>query len=146
MEDTVIIKVKKIHPDAKLPNYAHSGPLGDLAADLYSVESGEVKPGEVRLVRTGLELQMPENFGAIIEDRSGLSTTGLCTLAGVVDPGYRGEIRVVLAHVGTEPITLRAGDRVAQMRIVRRIEGSFVEVNEISPSPRNDRGFGSTGA
>jgi len=146
MPDIVLIKVKRVHPDAKLPTYSHSGPYGDLAADLYSIESREFMPREVTVIRTGLELEMPETFGAIIEDRSGLSTKGLCTLGGVVDPGYRGEIRVVMAHLGSEPISLRTGDRIAQMRIVRRIEASFVEVRELSPSSRNDKGFGSTGA
>jgi dUTP pyrophosphatase len=145
MVHRVTIKVKRVHPDAVLPTYAHSGPLGDLAADLYCAEPKELKPGQVTRVRTGLQVEMPEGFGAIIEDRSGLATRGLCTLAGVVDPGYRGEIKVVLAHLGTEPITIKVGDRIAQMRIVRRIEAGFVEVDEVSPSSRNEGGFGSTG-
>jgi dUTP pyrophosphatase len=146
MPDVVLIKVRRVHPAAKLPTYAHVGTCGDLAADLYSVEAKEVKPGEVTTIGTGIELEMPEGFGAIIEDRSGLSTKGLCTLGGVIDPGYRGEVRVVLAHLGREPVSVRTGDRIAQLRITRRIQAGFIEVGDLSPSPRDDKGFGSTGA
>ena len=143
--DRVRIKIKRIHPRAELPIYAHRGPSGDLAADLVAVQRKRLSPGEVALIRTGLVAEFPQGFGAIIEDRSGLATKGVCTLGGVIDPGYRGEIKIVVANVGRTSVTLRRGDRIAQMRIVRRIEASFPEVKAVSHSQRGARGFGSTG-
>jgi dUTP diphosphatase len=140
------VLVKKIHPDAKTPAYSHSGPAGDLAADLFSKEQVELLPGQVLSIGTGLAIEVPMGFGAIVEDRSGLALRGLTTLAGVIDTGYRGEIRVVLANLGQEPHRICIGDRIAQIRIVQRFEAKFVEVDEIGPSARQHSGFGSTGA
>ena len=75
----------------------------------------------------------------------GLAVRGLTTFAGVVDPGYRGEIRVVASYFGKEPLTIKVGDRIAQIRIVRRIEANFVEFEEIADTERSERGFGSSG-
>ena len=71
---------------------------------------------------------------------------GITTLAGVIDPGYRGELKVVLLNTTGQPITLAAGDRIAQLRIVQRIEASFEEVSDLEETHRGDKGFGSTGA
>jgi dUTP pyrophosphatase len=143
--EKIKVKVKRLHPEAALPAYAHVGRLGDLAADLRSIESIKIEPGQVYAIRTGLAIELPQNYGAVIEDRSGLSLKGLTTLAGVVDSGYRGEIKVVLANVGTETISIRNGERIAQFRIVRRIEAAFEEVERLSDSERNTKGFGSSG-
>lgn len=143
--DSVRVKVKRIHARAKLPIYAHRGPSGDLAADLVAVQGKHLAPGEVALMRTGLVAEFPQGFGAIIEDRSSLAIKGVCTLGGVIDPGYRGEIKIVVANVGRKPVILRRGDRIAQMRIVRRLEASFLGVNAVSHSQRGAKGFGSTG-
>jgi dUTP pyrophosphatase len=141
----VQIKVRKIHPAAQLPRYAHTGPYGDLAADLYSVSTSKLEPGETVAIPTGLVLEFPSTHGALVEDRSGLALRGLTTLAGVIDPGYRGEVRVVLTNLSQLPQTLAAGDRIAQMRIVARIEATFEEVEAVGETPRNAGGFGSTG-
>ena len=140
------IKVQKIHPAAKLPRYAHTGPYGDLAADLYSVSDCTLEPGQTVAVPTGLALEFPSTHGALVEDRSGLALRGLTTLAGVIDPGYRGEIKVVLTNLAATAQTLNAGDRIAQLRIVQRIEATFEEVEALDETPRNAGGFGSTGA
>ncbi len=139
------IPVKRLHPDAKLPKYAHLGPFGDLAADLYSVHAATVQPHKTELIATGLAMAFPEEYGALVEDRSGLAVKGITTLAGVIDPGYRGEIRVVLINITDAPIALAAGDRIAQLRIVRKIEASFEEVDDLDATHRGDGGFGSTG-
>ena len=139
------IPVKRLHPDAKLPKYAHTGPFGDLAADLYSVEAVDVLPHKTVLVPTGLAMAFPAEYGALVEDRSGLAVKGITTLAGVIDPGYRGEIKVVLINVTDAPIALAAGDRVAQLRIVRKIEAEFEEVEDLDATHRGEGGFGSTG-
>jgi dUTP pyrophosphatase len=145
-----LIRVKKLHPAAQVPRYAHTGPFGDLAADLYAVEpvtlaaAGET--GSTALVLTGIAVAFPADYGALIEDRSGLALKGLTTLAGVIDPGYRGEIKVVATNLNPAKFTVNAGDRIAQLRIVQRIEATFEETGSLDETVRSERGFGSTGA
>lgn len=144
--DHVEIRVLKLHPAAQLPKYAHAGPFGDLAADLYSAEAATLAVGETRAVPTGVALEFPDTHGALVEDRSGLAVRGVTTLAGVIDPGYRGEIRIVLTNLSAVPVEIKAGDRIAQLRIVQRIEARFEEVAELAEAPRGAAGFGSTGS
>jgi dUTP pyrophosphatase len=139
------VPVKKLHEMAKVPRYAHSGEYGDLAADLCSVEDITMETGDVRTIPTGIAMEFPPEYGGIIADRSGLAVRGLTTFAGVIDPGYRGEIRVVASYFGKEPLSIKVGDRIAQIRIVRRIEANFVEAEEITETERSARGFGSSG-
>lgn len=139
------IPTKRLDPAAKLPRYAHTGPWGDLAADLYSVHAATVEPQKTALVATGLAMAFPADYGALVEDRSGLAVKGITTLAGVIDPGYRGELKVVLTNVTDAPIELAAGDRIAQLRIVQRLQASFEEVDDLDDTHRGDGGFGSTG-
>jgi len=141
----VRIGVKRLAAGARLPKYAHVGEYGDLAADLYASEDVVISPGATVLVPTGLAMEFPSTHGALVEDRSGLAVKGVTTLAGVIYPGYRGEIRVVVANLGTSAVELKAGDRIAQLRIVRRIEAEFVEVEELGAAARGAGGFGSTG-
>ena len=143
---TINVNVAKLHPDARLPNYAHRGPYGDLAADVSAVEAIELGPGEIKAIPTGLAFEFPPEFGALVEDRSGLALKGITTLAGVIDPGYRGELKVVLINLGREPFRINAGDRIAQLRMVRRLEADFVEVEFVAATQRDTSGFGSTGA
>jgi dUTP pyrophosphatase len=144
------IKVKRLDPAAQLPRYAHAGMYGDLAADLYSccgvtlARSGEV--GSTQPVQTGIAMEFPATHGALVEDRSGLAVRGVTTLAGVIDPGYRGEIKVVMTNLGISPVEIQSGDRIAQLRIVERIEAVFDEVDELAEAARGIGGFGSTGA
>lgn len=142
----IIVRVQRLNEKAKVPSYAHKGPLGDLAADLFSVEDAEILPGTVLSIGTGIALELPPEYGAVIEDRSGIALKGLSTLGGIIDTGYRGEIRVVLSNLGAERYQIRTGDRIAQLRLVHKLEANFVEVSEIGSSERSDRGFGSTGA
>jgi dUTP pyrophosphatase len=139
------IKVKKLHVAAELPRYAHTGAWGDLAADLYACEPVTLGPGQTLAVPTGIALELPSEYGALVEDRSGLAMKGLTTLAGVIDPGYRGEIRIVLTNLGAEAKLIGVGDRVAQLRLVRRFDAIFEEVDELVEAPRGVGGFGSTG-
>jgi dUTP pyrophosphatase len=139
------IKVKKLHPAAQLPRYAHAGAWGDLAADLYAAEPATLAPAQTLPVPTGIALELPSEYGALVEDRSGLAVKGITTLAGVIDPGYRGEIKIVITNVSPIAHTLAAGDRIAQLRIVRRITANFLEVESLAEAPRGAGGFGSTG-
>jgi dUTP pyrophosphatase len=112
---------------------------------LYAAAAATIVPGETARVSTGIALEFPSEYGALVEDRSGLAVRGATTLGGVIDPGYRGEIQVVLTNLGAAPVQIAAGDRVAQLRLVRRIEASFEEVEELAEAPRGAAGFGSTG-
>jgi dUTP pyrophosphatase len=142
----VKIGVKKLVPQAQMPRYAHAGEYGDLAADLYAAVDMIIEAGATVLVPTGVAMEFPSTHGALVEDRSGLAVKGITTLAGVIDPGYRGEIRVVAANLGANTVEVKQGDRIAQLRIVRRIEAEFVEVAELGEAARGTGGFGSTGS
>jgi dUTP pyrophosphatase len=142
----ISIGVKKLHPAAILPKYSHDGEFGDLAADLYSVEEVTFHTGDVRAIAIGIALEFPPGYGALVADRSGLAMKGLTTFAGVIDPGYRGELKVIAAYFGAAPLVLKAGDRVAQLRIVERLGAEFREVEDLGISERAHRGFGSTGS
>jgi len=145
MSSAVRIKVKKLVAGAQLPRYAHTGEYGDLAADLYASEGLILEPGSTVAVPTGIAMEFPSTHGALVEDRSGLALKGVTTLAGVIDPGYRGEIRVVVTNLGVVAIEIKPGDRIAQLRIVQRIEAEFSEVEELGEATRGAGGFGSTG-
>jgi dUTP pyrophosphatase len=145
MNQAVRLKVKKLAEQAKLPQYAHVGEYGDLAADLYASEGLTIAPGATAAVPTGIAIEFPSSHGALVEDRSGLALKGITTLAGVIDPGYRGEIRVVVTNLAAAPFEVKAGDRIAQLRIVQRIEAEFEEVTELGEARRGAGGFGSTG-
>jgi dUTP pyrophosphatase len=140
------IRVKRLNSSAQLPRYAHLGEFGDLAADLYASEAITLPPGATLPVPTGIALEFPATHGALVEDRSGLAVRGVTTLAGVIDPGYRGEIKVVMTNLSPTPVQLNAGDRIAQLRIVQRIQAHFEEVAELGTAARGTGGFGSTGA
>jgi dUTP pyrophosphatase len=153
------ILVQRLLPAAQLPRYAHTGPFGDLAADLFAAEAATLapagEPGCTQAIRTGLALELPSTHGALVEDRSGLALRGITTLAGVIDPGYRGELKIVLSNLSAEPHIVAPGHRIAQLRIVERIQASFEETDTLAQIPetqtperqtaRNTAGFGSTG-
>jgi len=143
---SVNVKVTKLHPEARLPRYAHTGSHGDLAADVAALAPAELAAGEIKAIPTGLAFEFPSEYGALVHDRSGLALKGICTLAGVIDPGYRGELKVVLANLGKETFEIKAGDRIAQLRIVHRLEVEFTEVDSVASTLRDARGFGSTGS
>jgi dUTP pyrophosphatase len=140
------IRVLKLDAAARVPRYAHVGLFGDLAADLYGLENVTLEPGVTMAVGTGIAMEFPATHGALVEDRSGLAVRGVTTLAGVIDPGYRGEIRVVMVNLSESAVEIKAGDRIAQLRVVRRIEAEFEEVTELVEAPRGVKGFGSTGS
>jgi dUTP pyrophosphatase len=144
------ILVQRLLPAAQLPRYAHTGPYGDLAADLFAAEYATLapvgQPGCTQAIRTGLAMELPSTHGALVEDRSGLALRGVTTLAGVIDPGYRGELKIVLTNLGNEAQSFAPGHRIAQLRIVERIQATFEETDMLAETVRGVGGFGSTGA
>jgi dUTP pyrophosphatase len=143
------ILVQRLLASAQMPRYAHSGAYGDLAADLFAAEAVTLapvgEPGSTLAVRTGLAMELPSTHGALVEDRSGLAIRGVTTLAGVIDPGYRGELKIVLTNLTSEPQMVAPGHRIAQLRIVERIQATFEETDTLAETPRGVAGFGSTG-
>ncbi len=139
------VKVKKLDPAAKLPAYAHPADEGELGADLYALCADKLEVGQIKMVRTGVALELPAGYGALVEDRSGLATRGICTLGGVIDCGYRGEIKVIMANLSGQPYEMAAGDRIAQLRLTKCLPAAYTEVAELSSSTRGEGGFGSTG-
>jgi len=140
------IRIQKIHPAAKLPAYAH-GPLEDAGMDLCAVEDAVLEPGVARMMATGLTVEIPPGYEAQVRPRSGLALKHAITMPnapGTIDPGYRGEIRVILLNLGREAYTIRAGDRIAQMIVARYEAAEWVE-EKLADSTRGEGGFGSSG-
>jgi len=130
-----------------LPGYATEGAAG---ADLRSAEEGScvVQPGQRVAVATGLVLEIPEGYEGQVRPRSGLAlSTGLTVVnaPGTIDCDFRGEVKVLLVNLGTEPATIGRGDRIAQLVIAPVIRARFSEADELSQSGRGGGGFGSTG-
>jgi dUTP pyrophosphatase len=115
--------------------------------DLRAVEDATLEPGAPRMVPTGLTVEIPPGFEAQVRPRSGLALKHAITMPnapGTIDPGYRGEIRVILLNLGREAYTIRAGDRIAQMIVARYEAVEWVE-GELADSARGTGGFGSSG-
>ncbi len=115
--------------------------------DLCAVEDVTLDPGVPRLVPTGLTLEIPPGFEAQVRPRSGLAlrhAVSMPNAPGTIDPGYRGELRVILINLGHAPYTIHAGDRIAQM-IVARYECIEWEEGDLADSIRGEGGFGSSG-
>lgn len=164
-----MIKVKLLHPGARVPSVNYSG--HDLGFDLYAVEDAVLEPGVPVKVRTGIAVEGPEGMGFVLGDRSSMAAKGVTYAGGRIDAGYRGEILVCLINVNQPRYTLalqkdadgnvrdarieasevavalRAGDKIAQMSPFQAMTHlEFVVVNELAASTREAKGFGSSGA
>lgn len=141
------IKFKKLSPLARVPVYSSTSAAG---ADLFALEGEDITilPGETVFIHTGLAMEIPEGYAALIFARSGLaSKRGLAPAnkVGVVDPDYRGEFMVALHNHSSLPQTVAGGERIAQMVIVPFIRGEFIQSDTLSETERGSGGFGSTG-
>jgi dUTP pyrophosphatase len=141
------IYFKKLKSGAKIPTYAKNG---DACCDLYAVEDYTIKPGEVRLIGFGFAIEMPPGFEAQVRPRSGLAVKYALSIVnspGTIDNDYRGEIMTPIINLGKEPYTIKAGDRVAQMKFSPIYTGHFLDVGdeELSITERGANGMGSTG-
>jgi len=138
------IPIKKLHPDAILPTYAH-GAGEDAGLDLRAVERIVLTPGVSQAVPTGLAIELPSGYEAQVRPRSGLGLKHSITVNfGTIDPGYRGEIRVIMFNLGRADYTIEKGDRIAQL-IVARYEAIEWAEGELGDSIRGAGGFGSSG-
>ena len=165
---SAMLKVKLLHPDAKLPTVTYAG--SDLGYDLYSIEDVTLEPGVPAKVRTGIAVEGVAGHGFILGDRSSMAARGITYAGGRIDAGYRGEILVclintnqpkfhlrcirnehgVLTGVALEKtdvsLRIRKGDKIAQMSpFASMTSGPVVAVEELSASERDQKGFGSSG-
>ena len=129
-----------------MPRYAH-GPAEDAGMDLHAVTAVALEPGQTALVPTGIAIELPPGYEAQIRPRSGLALKYSITLPNspaTIDPGYRGEIRVILLNLGRDTFVIEPGERIAQM-VIARYEAVEWEEGELTNSSRGEGGFGSSG-
>ncbi len=139
------LKIKRIDPNAKLPEYANPG---DAGLDLFSIEDADIEPGCSKLVRTGIAIELPAGTEAQVRPRSGRALKHQITLLntpGTIDEGYRGEIGVIMINHGKNTFHVHTGMKIAQMVIQHVLRVDVVECEELSDSQRGEGGFGSTG-
>ena len=138
--------VQRLDRDLPLPAYARED---DAGLDLYAREGVTLAPGARAAVGTGVAMALPDGYAGFVLPRSGLALRhglSLVNTPGLIDAGYRGEIRVILInHDPTTPVTLSRGDRIAQLVIQRVEQVDVIEVDTLPESPRGSGGFGSTG-
>jgi len=139
------LPIRRLHSDAVMPERAYAG---DAGLDLAACERRELGPGERVLVGTGLAVAIPEGYAGFVQPRSGLAARHGLTVVnspGLIDKGYRGEIRVVLLNTDArEPFVVEPGMRIAQLVVLPVPELDPVEVDELPESERGVRGFGSS--
>lgn len=133
--------------DVDLPTPSHSHP-GDAGTDLFARVDIVLEPGERQMVPTGVAIALPDGFAGLVTPRSGLAMghgIGVVNGPGLVDSGYRGELKVILINHGDEPFKITRGERIAQLVVVPYQVQNFIEVEELPGSTRGEGGFGSTG-
>jgi dUTP pyrophosphatase len=142
----VELRFKLISEGARTPTRAHDG---DAGLDLHAAEAASLAPGERASVGTGVALEIPTGHAGLVLPRSGLAARhgiALVNAPGLIDSGYRGELRVLLLNTGAERFEVAIGDRIAQLLLTPYADAEPVEVAELGSSTRGAGGFGSSGA
>ena len=141
------VRVKRLKPQAKLPQYQSSGAAGcDVEACLE--HALDIAPGERHAVPTGLAFEIPFGFEVQVRPRSGMAFKKGLTVVnapGTIDSDYRGEVMVLMVNLGSETVRVDPGDRIAQLVVQRVEQAEWREVSELAETARGARGFGSTG-
>ena len=138
------VAVRRLRPDAHVPEPAYDG---DAGLDLAACDQIVLGPGERAVVSTGLAVEIPEGYAGFVQPRSGLAARhgiGIVNSPGLIDSGYRGEIRVVLLNTGGETFSVEPGMRIAQLVVMPVAAVRLVVVDELAASERGVRGFGSS--
>jgi dUTP pyrophosphatase len=142
----VELRVRRLREEASLPRRAHEG---DAGLDLQAAEAATIAPGERASVATGIAVEIPTGHAGLVLPRSGLAARhgiALVNAPGLIDPGYRGEIKVLLLNTDSrEAFEISPGDRIAQLVLSPVAEADPVEVTELAASARGEGGFGSSG-
>lgn len=139
------LKISPTFDCCKLPARAHAN---DAALDAYATHDALLMPFEPVAVGLGFSVEVPEGYGLLVCSRSGLALKEGVVVAnspGLVDPGYRGEVKAILVSVSGKPYAVKAGDRICQVRLVESPSIEWDIVDELAPSDRSVNGFGSTG-
>ena len=139
---TQFFEVKKLTETAHLPEKAH---VEDAGWDLYADEDIILHSYETKLVSTGIALALPSGYAGLIWDRSSLGVKGIHRHAGVIDSGYRGEVKVALKNTHDKSYVISTGDRIAQLIIQETPDLILQQVDELSKTVRDTGSFGSTG-
>ena len=142
----LVVPVKLLSPDARVPERAYDG---DAAFDLYAAEAATLSPGGRAVIGSGIALGLPPGLAALTLPRSGLAAghgISIVNAPGLIDPGYRGEVRVILLNTDLdESFEVSVGDRIAQLLFLPLADVSLARVETLQDTPRGDRGFGSSG-
>ncbi len=143
-----MLRVKLLAEGARLPEVAHPGE--DLGYDVFALEAAHLEPFTATRVRTGIAVEALDPhtgraLGLLVRDRSSMAARGIAVTGGVIDAGYRGEIQILLTNLSSQPIDLKAGDKIAQMIPVPVLTGRVEAVESLGESDRAEKGFGSSG-
>ena len=147
--DKLAVKIKRLEDsnDMPLPRYGSEGSSGmDIRTSVK--EPVVLKPGEIRLIPTGLTVSIPRGYEGQIRPRSGLALKygiGIVNSPGTIDSDYRGEICIIVINWGEQPFTIRRGDRIAQMVMAKVFRADIIEVDELDYTQRGVGGFGHSG-
>ena len=139
------IKIKLLNESAILPEKQHDS---DAGYDLYSIEDVVLKPNQIYKVKTGISIQIPNNYGGLVLPRSGLSSKhgiSLINTPGLIDSGYRGELLIPLINHSSNEYTINQHERVAQLILIETPEVKIEVTSDLDDSDREAKGFGSTG-
>ncbi|MDP2182916.1 MAG: dUTP diphosphatase [Actinomycetota bacterium] len=140
------MEIRRLDPDLPLPRYAH---MGDAGLDLFAASDITLEPFQRALVPTGIAVAIPEGFAGFVQPRSGLAIKqglSLVNTPGLIDSHYRGEIKAIAINLDpTTPITIRRGDKIAQLVIQPITSAELTEVADLDETVRGEGGFGSTG-
>jgi dUTP pyrophosphatase len=139
------LQFKRLSPDATVPSKSHPS---DAGYDLVATEHFVIPPGQRHMTSTGVAVAIPAGFVGLVAPRSGLAYkhgVSVTNAPGIVDSGYRGELKVIVHNLGAEAFTINPGDRIAQLVVVPYLRWQAEEVDELPEADRGDAGFGSTG-
>ncbi len=136
------LHIQKLDPAAKVPTRAYEH---DAGLDLFALERHTLQPGEGRIFKTGIAIEINPGFVGLVWDRSSMGKKGIKTMGGVIDSGYRGEVGVILWNISKEPQEIMSGDKIAQLLIQPISTPQTKEVEILSSSERGVGGFGSSG-
>lgn len=140
---SITLKIKKLKPEAKLPSYAHPG---DAGLDLCAAEVALIPAHTRAEISTGLAFEIPDGYVGLVWDKSGLAfKKGLTTMSGVLDAGYRGELKLLVYNTTDQDYSFNVGEKVAQLLIQPIERPEIAEADSLSETSRGEGGFGSTG-
>lgn len=139
----ILIKFQKVDAEAKIPIFAKTG---DAGMDVYSNAEMTIMPGEIIAIPTGVKMELPEGYVALVWDKSGIALkNGIKTMGGVLDAGFRGEVQIIMTNLSKKPFLVPKHTKVAQI-LIQKVECPKIEIAEVlSESERGESAFGSTG-